>query len=172
MMVASTRERAREHHEIFSRMLASTRNQPGLCLRIMGQEPRPRHRGEGSSDLELGVILAACALPCIGPAMVEHIFALAMGFKIGGQRAGQPAVFAIDQKGGGLPAGPRPNTGRCFERRKKGVADKGVGGASAGHVEGRDRLCGLPCNKKWNIRRAKPVSCSVCMKGKKGSQTD
>src|SRR5205085_3586222 len=47
-------------------------------LRPSAQQPPPGHWSEGHGDLELGIIFAAGLLPRIGPAMIEHIFALAV----------------------------------------------------------------------------------------------
>ena len=61
-------------------------------LREGAEQPLPRHRRERHRDLELGIILPAGALPRIGPAVVEHIFALAVALQIGGRRSAKLAL--------------------------------------------------------------------------------
>ena len=51
--------------------------------------------------------MAARTLPCIGPAVIEHIFALAMAFEIGRQGPRQRTIFAVQQDRHGLPASCR-----------------------------------------------------------------
>ena len=48
--------------------------------------------------MQFGIIVPACALPRISPGVIEHIFALAVGFQIGRHDARRAAIGAI-----GLP---------------------------------------------------------------------
>ena len=87
------------------------RREQGIA--IAAEQPASRARGERNRDLELGVIAAPGPLPRIRPAMIEHIFALAMGFEIGRRRRGN-LTRAFDQNRQLRPAGPRPDAARPF----------------------------------------------------------
>ena len=58
------------------------RNQRRSERGVAQQQARPRHGRKRRGDLDLGIITPARPLPGVGPAMVEHIFTLAMAFNI------------------------------------------------------------------------------------------
>src|SRR3546814_15127952 len=84
---------------------------------------------KGGRDLQLRIIGTARALPRIGPAVVEDIFALAVRLQISGRRRDQCARSILDQQRRRLPAGARPDATRFFESRQKIVSHEGVGAA-------------------------------------------
>ena len=59
--------------------------------------------------------------------MIEHIFALTVGLKVGRCGGEEVRTFVLDQDWCGSPAGPRSDAGGVFERSQKGVAKEGVG---------------------------------------------
>src|SRR4051812_46024284 len=65
-------------------------------LRTMAEQPRPGNRRERDRHLQLGIIIAAGALPRLGPAVVEYIFALAVGLQIGWRRRDQMILAILD----------------------------------------------------------------------------
>src|SRR3546814_9519027 len=64
---------------------------------------------KGGRDLQPRIIGTARALPRIGPAVVEDIFALAVRLQISGRRRDQCARSILDQQRRRLPAGARPD---------------------------------------------------------------
>ena len=52
----------------------------------------------------------------IGPAVIEHVFALRMGLRIAGGNAHDLATCGLRDQVHGLPAGPIPDRSRAFER--------------------------------------------------------
>src|SRR3546814_2981319 len=71
---------------------------------VAQQQARPRHRRKGGGDLDLRIILPARPFPGVGPAMVEHIFALAVGLAVKRRGSGDPPVRPVDHQRQGLPA--------------------------------------------------------------------
>ena len=126
---------------------------------IAQQQPRPRHRAERRSDLELGIISPASALPGIGPGVVENIFALAVALRIGRGDRCRGAIRAINDHRHGLPARLRHGASRSLENRQKGVADERIGRARAsipfgcGHGRYAGRYpCRDRCSAHWPRR--------------------
>ena len=62
------------------------------------QQARARRGGKRHADLKLGVILPACTVPRIRPAVIENIFALAVPFEIGWQRGGCDTGGVLDDQ--------------------------------------------------------------------------
>ena len=77
-------------------------------------------------DLKLGVIVAACALERLGPAMVEDIFAARVGLHITGRGAEQGARSVLGEQVAGLPAGAGADRVRSLDRRQKSMRNKRV----------------------------------------------
>ncbi len=69
------------------------------------EQTTPRDRRKGHRHLKLGIVTAAGALIGIGPAMIEHIFALAVRFQIAGHAGGKRAVAVLEQQMARQPAG-------------------------------------------------------------------
>ena len=61
------------------------------------QEPRSGGRRERNRDLQLGIITPAGALIGVGPAAVEHVFALRVGLQIAGYDAEDLVASFRDQ---------------------------------------------------------------------------
>src|SRR5665213_1675694 len=62
--------------------------------RIFGDQQSPsRHRRERHAGLKLGIVATAGPLECIGPTVIEHIFALGMTFQIERKNALNGTVF-------------------------------------------------------------------------------
>ena len=99
---------------------------PLLFIVNVAEQARAGHRRERNRDLQLGIIGPAGALEGVRPAVVEHIFALAMGLQIG--RSGRDEMRRIvlneDRRGG--PAGSFADTFRNFERGEKSVTDERI----------------------------------------------
>ena len=113
-------------------------------LRTRAEQARAGHGRERDGDLELWIILPAGALPRVGPAVVEHIFALAVGLEIGGRRRNQMRRLVLDENRRRSPAGAGADAARILERREKGVADEWIAarepvpgkGVQPGHARG------------------------------------
>jgi hypothetical protein len=90
------------------------------------QQPLARHRRERHGDLQLGIIVSAGALEGVGPAVIEDIFALAVGLEIGRRRGEQRPVLAFDQDRRRSPAAALADAARFFQRGEKGVTEEGV----------------------------------------------
>ena len=69
------------------------------------QQARSRHRRERHGDLQLGVIAPAGLHVGIGPAVVEHVLALAVRLEIAGRAAGDPAAPVPQNEVAGRPPG-------------------------------------------------------------------
>ena len=85
-------------------------------LRTRRPAAAARHRRERHRDLQLGIILPARPLPGLGPAVVEHIFALAVALEIGGRGGDQPPVVARSRS---APATSRLPGRRCPNPRAR-----------------------------------------------------
>ena len=99
------------------------RGDQGCCISIvLQQQARAGDRSERRGDLQLGIITPTGALPCIGPSVVEDIFALAMALGIsGGDRSGM-AVRPVDPDRDRLPASTRGGAARSFHDGQEGMA--------------------------------------------------
>src|ERR1043166_1180728 len=94
------------------------------------QQAMARHRREGNACLQLGIVAAAGAIEGVGPAPVEHVFALGVRLQIERKQA-MNATIAIEHQM------TRPPTGVCrsrtglLQRRKEFVAGERmrIGGA-------------------------------------------
>ena len=80
---------------------------------------------ERNRNLQLWIIVAAGPFPGVGPAMIEHIFALAMRLEIGGRRS-RDAARPLHQHRKRSPAASFADTARFFQQRQKCVA-RGMG---------------------------------------------
>ena len=103
-------------------------------LRPVPKQPRPGHRRERHRDLQLGIIFAARPLPRLGPAMVEHIFALAVGLEIGGRGSDESSSSSSTRIGAGVQPVPGSDAARIFERGQKGMAEERVARPSRSHA--------------------------------------
>ena len=123
---------------------------------IGDQQARAGRRGEGRSDLELGVVASAGALVGIGPAMVEDIFALAVALQEAGRRRQELASIVLDEEIGRRPAGAAAGAAALLQRHEEFMADegivpveRGIAGARGGGRDGvRQRMrvgAGVPC---------------------------
>ena len=101
-------------------------------LRLAAEQARTRDRRERHRDLELGIIGPACALERVRPAMVEHIFALAVRLQIGRRGGSQMRSAVLDQERRGRPAGALADASRRFQRGQEGVADERIVACQAG----------------------------------------
>ena len=80
--------------------------------------------------------MPARALPRVGPAVVEHIFALAVRLEIGGRGGDQMRGVVLDQDRRRGPAGAGPDAARIFERGEESVAEEWVAGGSLSQARG------------------------------------
>ena len=94
--------------------LLSCRDQPRGYFRrsVLTQQQAPPRHWVKALQSGVGVIMSACALPCVGPGMVKHIFALAVALQIGGQAADGCTVRPSIRIGFCLPAGAGANAAR------------------------------------------------------------
>ena len=95
--------------------------QPWACGR------RERHRA-----LQLGIIAAPGTLPGIGPALVEHIFALAVGLEIARQYAHRHTLGIVHHQMRRLPAGASTGAARSFQSSEELMRCKRVFRPGAG----------------------------------------
>ena len=95
------------------------------------QQALPRHRRERDGGLQLGIIAAAGALIGVGPAMIEHVLALAVRFQIAGHAADQRAACVLEHKMLRQPAGLGGGRAAVLQRLEKGVRDERVIGSGA-----------------------------------------
>jgi len=65
--------------------------------------------------LQLRIIIAACALVGVGPAVIEDVFALAVRFQIAGGDRVNLAAFVFDDKMLREPSRPAADRFRGFE---------------------------------------------------------
>ena len=116
------------------------------ALRLRAEQPPAGHGRERHGDLELGIIAAAGALEGVGPAVVEHIFALAVGLEIGRRGGEQVGRIVLDEDRRRSPARALADAPRFLERRQEGVADEGIAAAEpipGATVEAVDARCEL-----------------------------
>ena len=92
---------------------------------VADQEARAGCRRERHRALQLRIIAPARALIGVGPAAVEHVFALRMRLEITGHDAGDLASD-FRQQMPRSPAGAGDGRARVLGRREKGVRHKGV----------------------------------------------
>ena len=90
------------------------------------KQARPGNRRKRSGNQQLGVISPPGMFPRIGPTVIEHIFALAMGLCVCGRDTAERSVGIIKRNRQRLPAGTRANAARILKRRKESMADEGV----------------------------------------------
>src|SRR3954469_13454516 len=84
-------------------------------LRPTAEQARARYWREWNCDLQLWIILPACTLPRLRPAVVEHIFTLAVRLEIGRRSGNEMQAFVLDEDGCRRPAGARADTARVFQ---------------------------------------------------------
>src|SRR5262249_35200612 len=70
------------------------------------QETRTGSRCERDRDLQLGIIVAARTLKCVGPAMIKYILAARVGLHVARCRPKQISLEVLHQQVPRLPAGP------------------------------------------------------------------
>src|ERR1043165_8461138 len=102
-----------------------------LARRVLRhQQTAPGHWGEGNACLQLGIVAAAGALEGVGPAPVEHVFALGVRLQIERKQA-MNATIALDHQMTRPPTGARRSRTGLLQRRKEFVAGERVriGGA-------------------------------------------
>src|ERR1700722_15835782 len=90
------------------------------------QQPVAGHRRERHRHLEFGVITSAGAFISLGPAVVEHVFAVGVAFQIHRRRGHEIAVAVFEREMLRQPAGFGAGRVRFLERIEEGVADKGI----------------------------------------------
>ena len=81
------------------------RNQRRGQRGVAQQQARPRHGRKRRGDLDLGIITPARPLPGVGPAMVEHIFTLAMALGVERRSGGDSPIAIVDDQRQRLPSG-------------------------------------------------------------------
>src|SRR6185437_3997714 len=81
-----------------------------------GEQARPGDRRERHSDLELRIVIAAGALEGVGPAVIEHVFALGVTLGVAGRDAEDRAAGVLRDQMLWLPAGARSDRVRLFKR--------------------------------------------------------
>jgi hypothetical protein len=87
-------------HAREERVACSDRVRSGLY-----QQARAGDGREGDRDLKFRVIVAARAFEGVGPAVIEHVFALAVAFQVAGRRSINRAGFVFDDEILRQPAG-------------------------------------------------------------------
>ena len=92
---------------------------------VADQQARPGRRREGNRGLQFRIIAAAGALIGVGPAAVEHVFALRVRFQIAGHDAGDGAV-ELGHEVARPPAGSRAGRTGRFRGREKCMRNEGV----------------------------------------------
>ena len=92
---------------------------------VADQQARSGGRREGNRGLQFRIIAAARALIGIGPAAVEHVFALRVRFQVAGHDAGDGAVEP-GQQVPRSPAGARAGRSGGLQGREKGMRNKRV----------------------------------------------
>ena len=90
------------------------------------EQPPTRHRRERHGDLNLGIIAAAHLLKGPRPILIEHIFAEAMRFEIGGRRGDQPSIRILDERMSGRPARAGADRFRSFQREQECARNKRI----------------------------------------------
>ena len=93
---------------------------------LADQQARAGDRRERHRALQLWIIAAAGALECVGPAMVEDIFALAVRLQIAGHRAEQSALRILQPEMMALPAGAPHGAAGIFKRAQKSEGNERV----------------------------------------------
>jgi hypothetical protein len=73
----------------------------------------------------------AGALPRVGPAVVEYIFALAVALEIGRRRGDEVRRLVLDQQRRRSPAGAGADAARILERREECMAEERVAGCES-----------------------------------------
>jgi len=89
------------------------------------EEAGAADRGERHRNLQLRVVLAAGALEGLGPAVIEHVFALAVGLQVRGHHR-ENAGVVLDHEVPGSPAGAGGGGAGVLQRRKKSVRGERV----------------------------------------------
>src|SRR5690348_11320642 len=95
-------------------------------MRTAPKKSSAGHGRERNGHLQLWIILTARALPRVRPAMVEHIFALAVRLEVGGGGRNEMRDLILDEDRSRSPSGARPDAVRIFERGQEGMADEGI----------------------------------------------
>ena len=93
-------------------------------------------RRERHGDLELGIVAAARAFQRLGPAMVEHVFALRMALHIKRRGAVESPVVRLRHQILGLPAGAPAHGFRVFQSLQEAVAEERVSSRARGERAG------------------------------------
>ena len=93
---------------------------------VRDQQAGAGRRGKRHRALQLGVVLSSSPHESIGPAMVEHIFPLAVIFQITRQHTHQFAAGGFQEKMLRQPSGLSHSGLAGFQRVQKFVADKRV----------------------------------------------
>ena len=113
-------------------------------LGLVAEQAAPRNGRERNCHLELVIIVAPGALPRLRPAMIEDIFALAVGLQIGRGGGGETAVGIVDQDRGRHPAAVPADAVALLEQGEEGAGHERIGGGKA-----------VPCLDRAD-RRAEP----------------
>ncbi len=93
--------------------------------RLVAEQAAARAGRERHGHLQLGIISPAGPLPRLGPAVIEHIFALTVGLQIG--RGGTDRAAALlDHHRQRAPAALAPDAARGFEQSEEAMRQKWV----------------------------------------------
>ncbi len=90
-----------------------------IVIGDMIEEARAGGGGKWHCRLKFGIIAAACTLEGVRPAMIEHIFALAMAFEIVRHCADKIALIVFEAQMTRQPASLSGNAAGLFQRGQK-----------------------------------------------------
>src|SRR5262249_29224444 len=114
----------RDLHEGVCKRAADGISQRAWCH----EQSRARDRREPDRDLKLGIVVAAGALECLGPTMIENVFPAGMAFHVRRCCTQKGTILVFDEKVPRLPARSAADCSRLLQRRQKLVRNEWVGG--------------------------------------------
>ena len=92
----------------------------------MAQQPRTGHRTERRRDLQLRIVVAAGTFQRVRPAVVEHVFAVAVRLGVHRRHRHHLARLAAQHRVLRQPAGARIGRPAVLHRAQEGVADERI----------------------------------------------
>lgn len=112
-------------------LLAKGREQP-LQPFVLAQQARTGDRGEGHPYQQLRVVADTGPLAGVGPAPVEHVFAVRVRLHIGRQRRAQPPLRIAQHAMSRAPAGSGRHAVAVFQRGQESMTQEWLGGRQQG----------------------------------------
>ena len=112
-------------------LLAKGREQP-LQPFVLAQQARTGDRGEGHPYQQLRVVADTGPLAGVGPAPVEHVFAVRVRLHIGRQRRAQPPLQIAQHAMSRAPAGSGRHAVAVFQRGQESMTQEWLGGRQQG----------------------------------------